>query len=529
MALGASTFSNFTLNGTNNLGTLPTITLAQGGTAVPLDFIRNLGNYTLSNTSTGTNFQSRPWTAVDEKNGARADYKIDFDNWRMPVTLMTGIEGDNTNRSINRPDYRGTVGATTGAALLALQDTNYTKDVALGFGSYGVVDPYKAWATFSGVPMTLNVLDTREIDEKNTAAYVRLDLKVTPDLLVVGGVRYEKRKIEATARTGNPTRARTTTANLDFDSLYPSLSVKYTPKRDIVVRAGFNQTIGIPDYGEMLPTFTVPTTSVSTDGVITVPSTKLKPYSTTNYDLSVDYYLKNSGVFSLSFFYKDVKDFIISRGMTAAELAQTFTDYGLTPSDYGITPGTVKENGSKSSIKGMELSYAQNLTMLPAPFNGLSVQANFTVIDVDTKDADPYRALDTLYSQLRAVSPKTANFVLGYRYRAFNTTFTTNWVSESLYGGFVNTNYFTGTANIVDPTKDTRLTLNKDEKLTMDWKMEYALSQHASVYFLIRNITNSPRKEFLKGYLPQNQSVVLPLRYFEFGEPHLTVGVRGTF
>ena len=45
----------------------------------------------------------------------------------------------------------------------------------------------------------------------------------------------------------------------------------------------------------------------------------------------------------------------------------------------------------------------------------------------------------------------------------------------------------------------------------------------------MRNITNSARKEFLKGYLTQNQGVVLPLRYFEFGEPHLTLGVRGTF
>ena len=529
MGIGAATFSNFTLNGTNDLGVLPVITLAQGANSVPLDFIRNLGNYTLSNTATGTGFQSRPWTAIDLKDGARADYKIDFAGLAVPVTFMTGGEVDETHRTINRPDFRGVVPATTGAALLALQDPNYTKDVGLGFGSYGAVDPFKAWSTFSTVPMTLNVLDIRDIKETNSAAYARFDLKLNRDLLLVGGIRYEKRKVDATARTGNPTRARTTTANLDFDALYPSLSFKYTPKRDLVVRGGFSQTIGIPDYGEMLPTFTVPTTSSSTDGVITVPSSHLKPYTTNNYDLSADYYLKNSGVITVSLFHKDIKDYIISRGMTAAELAQTFADYGLTPSDYGITPGTVKENGSKSSIEGVEIAYAQNLTFLPAPFNGLSLQANFTVLDVDTKDADPYRALDTLYSQLRAVSPKTANVIVGYRFRDFTTTITTNWVSESLYGGFVNTNYFTGTANTANPAADTRLTLNKDEKLTTDIKVEYAISKHASVYFLVRNITNSARKEFLKGYLTQNQGVVLPLRYFEFGEPHLTLGVRGTF
>ena len=529
MGIGAATYSNFTLTGVNNLGVLPTITLVQGAAAVPLDFIRNLGNYTFSNTSTGTNFQSRPWTAIDTKNGARADYKIDFDGWRMPVTVMTGIEVDKTHRHIDRPDYRGTISATTGAALLALADPNYTKDVALGFGSYQVVDPFKIWSAFQSAPMTLNVFDLREIYERNDAAYARVDVQVQPDLVVVGGVRWEKRKINAQAKTGNPTRARQTNANLDFDALYPSLTFKYTPRRNIVLRGGFSQTIGIPDYGEMLPTFTVPSTGTSTDGVITVPSAGLKPYATDNYDLSADYFLKNSGVISLSVFRKDVKDFIISRSMTAAERTQAITDYGLNPADFGVTPGTIKENGSKSSIQGFEVAYAQNLTFLPKPFDGLNVQANFTYIDITATDADPYRAIDTLYSQLRAVAPKTANFILGYRYKNFSTTITTNWVDESLYGGFVNTNYFTGTANTTTPASDTRLTLNKDEKLTTDVKVEYAIDQRFSVYFLVRNITNSPRKEFLRGYLPQNYGVVLPLRYFEFGEPHLTIGLRGTF
>ena len=33
----------------------------------------------------------------------------------------------------------------------------------------------------------------------------------------------------------------------------------------------------------------------------------------------------------------------------------------------------------------------------------------------------------------------------------------------------------------------------------------------------------------MRGYLTQYQNVVLPLRYFEFGEPHYTLGFRGKF
>jgi hypothetical protein len=45
----------------------------------------------------------------------------------------------------------------------------------------------------------------------------------------------------------------------------------------------------------------------------------------------------------------------------------------------------------------------------------------------------------------------------------------------------------------------------------------------------VRNVFNSPRVEYMKGYLPQYQNVVLPYRYFEFGEPHFSLGFKGRF
>ncbi|HYP17016.1 MAG TPA: TonB-dependent receptor [Opitutus sp.] len=528
LAPGATTYTSFTLANPSELGTLPTITINGGPTPRSLDYVRDLSNYTFSNTATGGNFQSRPWTAIDRKEGVRADYALDFPHFTLPVKVQVGAQIDNTHRTIERPDYRGVIAATTGPALVALSDPNYTKDVALGFGSYQVIDPYKAWDTFNG-DLLLNTIDTRSIQEENTAGYVRADVNVLPNLLLVGGARWERRTIDAQGRTGNLTRARLSNAHIDFDSWYPSLTVKYTPRRNLVLRGGVSRTIGIPDYGEILPTFTAPSTPTSTDGVIAVPAADLKPYATVNFDVGADYYLKNSGVISVSAFRKNVSDYIVSRGMTAAERSQYLALYGFNEAEFGVTPGTLRENGSKSRLQGFEVSYAQNLTMLPGLLNGLSVQANFSLVDIDAFDSDRFRALDTMYSQLRAVAPKTVNVILGYRYKNFNTTITNNWVSESLYGGFVNTNYFTGSANTTDLSKDTRLTLNKDEKLTTDIKLEYSFNKRISTYVVIRNVFNTPRREFLRGYLPEQKNVILPLRYFEFGEPHLSVGVRGTF
>ena len=525
MAASSSTYTPFHVSDVA-LGQLPEIALFNGTTPVSLDLLRSLGNYTFSNT-TGTNMQSRPWTAIDKKRGFRADYNYDLDVLALPISWQTGIAYDEIERTIDRPDFRWTVPSTTGSALAALLDPNYTKDVAFGFGSFQVVDPYKVWETFRGNSFVLNTHDYRAFEEENTAAYLRADVTLLSDLLLVGGVRWEKREISASGQNRASATSRFATVNLDYDEWYPSLTLKYTPRREIVVRSGVIRTVGHPDYSDLIPTYTAETTPGAANGSLSVPDSDLKPYFSINYDLSFDYYLKNSGVIGLSTFRKDVKNYISSRGMTGAEISELSAAYGFNAAEF--SSGTVRVNGGKSRLQGFELSYAQNLTFLPKPLDGFNVQANFTYVDIDSFDSDPLAALDTLYSQLRAVSPKTANFVLGYRYKKLSITSTTNWVDESLYGGFVSTNFFTGTANTTNQALDTRLTLNKDEKLTTDIKLEYSFSPRFTAYFLVRNLTNSARKEFLRGYLPQNQNVVLPMRYFEFGEPHFTLGLRGRF
>jgi len=238
--------------------------------------------------------------------------------------------------------------------------------------------------------------------------------------------------------------------------------------------------------------------------------------------VSVEYYMKNSGVLSLSLYHKNVSDFIISRSLSAAETAAILAEYGLNPADFGSTTGTTRENGPDTTLRGFEVGYSQNLAFLPKPFNGLSLQANFTYMDISASDPDPMRANDAFLAQNRGVSPRTANLIIGYRYGPVNVTMTNNWVDESVFGGFVNTGFVQGTG-------DNRLVLVRGEKLTSDVKFEYSFNRRISAYFLIRNIFNSPRKDYARGYLPQYRNIKLPWRYYEFGEPHLTLGIRGTF
>jgi len=513
-AAGGAPFNQIVLGNIYDLTTAPTVTLNQGGTNVPLETLRDLGNFTYA--PNGTAFQSRPWDARDIKSGLTGNYVRELFGGDRPVTLDVGFAYDNTWRKIDKPDFRGTVSSPsiTGDALRALTDPLYVDDVAFGFGPMQAISPYLLWETYSGTPMSLNSTQHFRFEEDNLAGYARFDVKITPDFLLVGGARWEQRELNAVTRQRSGTRDNNGVTNLKYDSIYPSLSFKYTPTRNWVIRGGASRTVGHPDYTDLVTSVQMETIAGANDGTITLSDPNLKPYYATNFDLGVDFFTGTRGVIGLNVFHKKLKNFISQRGMTVEERAAAADFLGLDPDDYAS--GTISVNGGDATYQGIEFSVAQNLTFLPKPFDGLSVQANYTFVDISSSD------LDTEYSAKRAVSPETFNLILGYRHGRFNATVTNNWVSESLYGGFVNTSYFAGAG-------DNRLLRMKDEKWTTDVKVEYSFHKYVSAYVVVRNVFNTGRSEYFQGYIPAKRDIILPMRYGEFGEPSITFGIRGTF
>jgi TonB-dependent receptor len=485
---------------------IPNITL--GGGTVSLDAIRNIDNYTYN--TNGSNLRSRPFTAEDEKKGFNAHYSYDLDSLFVPLKLQVGTAYDLTERYTNRIALQGT-NTSTVSGLGAYADPGYTDDIGYGFGSFQTFDVYKLYDAFGSRLLTVQENFVRNFDEKNLAGYFRADAKLTQDLLLVGGIRWEKREIEARSQNLHVANSRPGSAALEYDSVYPSAAIKYTPSahKPLVVRAGVSRTVGHPDYSELLVTATAPGVS-GTDGTITIPDPDLNPYFVKNYDVSVDYYLGNSGVVGVTAFRKELKNFITNRAATTDERNEIFQAYGLTPTEYSNGSVTLATNGAGSEVDGIELSYAQRFAFLPSPFNGLNLQANFTTLDYDGDD------LATETAQGRNAITKSANFILGYRIRGFSFTSSTNWTDDVQW----------------DPVQGTGTAQNlryKGDYTTTNWKFEYSIDRRYSVYFNINNVFSAARDDYIRGYAPENRRVALPYRYAQFGEPYYTVGVRGTF
>jgi iron complex outermembrane recepter protein len=516
--LNSNLYTGFSMTGVLTQE-LPNISLFNGTTPVSLDTIRSLSNYTLTGTLPNA---VRPWTADELKEGLSAHYRFELPDLRFPTSIQVGGAYDIVERDIIRTVVTGTTPTpSTGSDLAALRDVGFNKDVAFGFGYYEVPDPYKVADRYRDRLVTIANDFYRDFDEDNLALYVRGDVNITRDLLLIGGVRWEQHDLKGNARDRANPRSRPATFDLKYDEFYPSVQFKYNPQehKSVVVRGGVSRTVGHPDYGEILPNVTEGEPGRA-NGIITVPTEGLKPYFSTNYDVAVDYYLKNSGVVGLAAFRKDVSNFIISRPMTSAEIATYAAAFNVNAADIGA--GNFVINGPDTSVMGFELSYAQNLRFLPKPFNGLNIQANFTYTDTEGDSNEAALA------QRRGAAQQTTNLVIGYRYGKWSFTSSTNWTDDTVFSGAVNTDWFVGTANS-NPELDTRMVSIKRATTQTNMKLEYQFDRRFAVYFLVTNVFGEGRDDYLRGFNEEKAHFELPRTHYHFGEPYYTLGFRGTF
>lgn len=493
--------------------------LINGG-ATPFSNTFDLTNYALLGAGL---MRLQPFTALDTKHGLNGHYRHAFAT-AIPVSVQAGGAYDLTARNIRRIGlFSGNVPYTNPVAAGVTEDKPV--DYGFDYGSGTAIDLYKLYEKYNGLLANgkVNNYNWRRFEEDNKAGYVRTDVTLFKDLLLVGGLRWEERTISAKAANFATASARLLTADLKYSDVYPSLTLRYTPNRSWVIRAGFSRTVGDPDYSEIVPDFTAATTPSGTDASLSAPSKDLKPYYVNNYDASVEYYFKKTGVVGGSLFRKEVDGFIINKivPLNHPLMVKAIADYSINPADFGLTTtGTIKTNGGTSAINGLELWYNQSLSFLPKPFDGLSLQANFTLVDIDASD------LDTQYAQETDAVTKAINVRLSYRWRRLQAAVSTNWTGDVL------TIPAATTITVTNPdgtrTAVNMLNVYKAPEIKTKVEVSYGFSKLYNVFFEVDNI-GYQRKEFYRNGQALGQTYKLPANYYVYGDPVFRLGVKGAF
>lgn len=504
-----------------NLGAIvPAVTATVGATPVP---VNDLSRFTISRMFS---LQRSAW---DRREGVSLDLSKPLELAGVPFVARIGMRDDRKERKSEQFNRRTPVDPTVPVGGIApLLDQVWSSAPApLGMpGTVAWVNMKRAYEAYGQLPRQVYENDAiARFDERATAGFVRLDIKPLQDLLIVTGLRHERLEADNENRF---IRQKGTFAHRDD---YLSINAKYTPSHHHVFRAAAAESIGLPNYGDMLPgalTITEPTPT-GTRGRVNITNPALQPYEVMNYDLGYEYHFRHAGMVGVSAFRKNFSNYIVSATRTLTpelrnELGLSEGSFVGAVSDYDVvTRFNVPEAGRYS---GLELMYSQALGFLPGALRTLGLQINATFIHVD-----PIRTRQTLivgnpeqnaalveqvaYALKTDAVSRQFNAALSWRFRGLSTVATLNHAGRTLKGVARTDVRYTGGALAYQ----NNLT-HMNPRTTVDLRLDYAWSRRVVPFVQLRNVFNAPIENTQNGFLLNVQN---------YYDPKAEFGVRGTW
>jgi iron complex outermembrane receptor protein len=244
-----------------------------------------------------------------------------------------------------------------------------------------------------------------------------------------------------------------------YRNVFPGIHFRYSDPSGLLARASYSTSIGRPGIASIIPSLTVNEQAER----LTVANTSLKPQRANNFDFTLEYYFEPIGLFSTSFFLKEVSDFIYTDSSRVVPAGASNGFDGLY-SGYAIT---TTANGGDARYRGFEVNYQQQFTFLPGFLSGFGVNMNYT--QLQTKGDYGGKVATT---QVAGFRPRTGNIALNYRFSKYEVRVQTNWLDTYLTSVSTNAALLTYEA----------------PRVVTSAKFTYKISNRTSFYFNWDNI-----------------------------------------
>ena len=205
-----------------------------------------------------------------------------------------------------------------------------------------------------------------------------------------------------------------------YTKSFPSVHFTHDVTPNFKTRVSWSTSFGRPAMSNLLPNETVN----ETNQTVTINNPSLLPQTAENWDFTLDYFFEPVGNFSVGWFHKTIKDFIVTG--TNAGTVPGGTDNGYNGEYEGFTRLTTNNAGT-AKVQGWEFSYQQQFTFLPGLLKGLSGSANYTLLDTHGNFGGT-APLKT--GQVAGFIPRAGNVSLSWRHRSFSTRVLYNITGE---------------------------------------------------------------------------------------------------
>jgi len=190
----------------------------------------------------------------------------------------------------------------------------------------------------------------------------------------------------------------------DYTEVLPSLNLRFDPTDDIVVRVAAAKVLSRPRFLDLSPRQTVQARNRTTRG----GTGTLDPTTGVQLDLALEWYFDDYSIASVGLFTKDIEGFVLQEqtptpfpGVIDPETNQPLELLAFKPLNSG-----------DSGLTGIELAFQRTFAdLLPAPWDGLGIIANYTYID---SEADFDSVVTGASYGIPGLSENTINFTLFY-------------------------------------------------------------------------------------------------------------------
>ncbi|AQR63077.1 hypothetical protein BZG35_16505 [Brevundimonas sp. LM2] len=409
-------------------------------------------------------------------------FDLRYDLGQSSAFLKAGTRYVTRDKSWDRTNQNFT-GATTTFLLSKVSDVGPT-DFLDGRFNFGPQINYSAAEQFLGdnlARFTPDAATTRtdslvtdfNASEEVLAGYGMGNFEFH-GVTVIAGLRVEQTNADYEAydlRTGSVGTPPLRRGGTDYTNVLPSIHLRAEPMDNLLIRAAWSNTIGRPNYTDIVPRRQIESTQIAAGvfrGAGSEGNPDLEPFESMNLDFSAEYYLTPAGILSFGAFYKDIDNPVYNRTVDQTNVTLDGQVFDL----LSITRPTNADNGK---IKGVEINYQQQFTFLPSPFDGFGFSANGTLVDSEvevfgrTGDIPFFRQSDTL-----------GNVALYYEKYGFSARLALAHRSD-----------------YIDALNAPGLDLHVAERNQLDFKASYEIRDGLEIFGSVLNINDVPLQTYL--------------------------------
>ncbi|MBD8734941.1 TonB-dependent receptor [Sphingomonas sp. CFBP 13706] len=227
-------------------------------------------------------------------------------------------------------------------------------------------------------PLIRKIGASTRVKETVAASYAQLNFEQSGFRGNIGGRLVYTKDVSdyaltlSTAANPNPVPTPTTTST-DYLKFLPSFNIAYEASSSLIFRGAVAKVISRPRYQDLAASISQNDTTRDAGG----GNPNLKPYESTNYELTAEFYPRPGSLLAVEAFRRDISNYIITTRTEGVTLFNSLT--GRLENNYSVSQPI---NGGKAKVNGILVSGQSEI------WGGFGLQANYTYQDSTTSSTD---------------------------------------------------------------------------------------------------------------------------------------------